>query len=179
MAPTQEPHVRDMRPADADSVARIYNAAIASRQATFETQPRSAGAVAAWLGEEPGRPILVAERDGTVIGWARTTPTSARPAYTGVRECSVYVDPAARGRGAGGQLLTALAEQCAACGDWKLLARVFPDNAASRALLDAGGFREVGVHRRHGRLDGEWRDVVLLERLIGTAAQAAPTTAPH
>lgn len=167
---TSEARVRPMRPVDAEAVAAIYNEGIAARQSTFETEPRSLAAVAAWLDEDPERPLLVYVRAGAVLGWARSTPTSTRPAYAGVRECTVYVAHSARGQGAGRRLLDALAEQSAARGDWKLLGRVFAANAASRALMAAAGFREVGVHRRHGRLDDEWRDVVLVKRLIGDAA---------
>lgn len=170
MPPAPGAGVRAMRPQDADAVARIYNAGIAGRDATFETEPRSPAAVAAWLEEEPDRDVLVCERAGAVIGWARTTPTSPRPAYAGVRECSVYVDATVRRQGTGLLLLDALALRAAAHGDWKLLARIFPENTASLAMVTAAGFREVGLHRRHARLDGRWRDVVLVERLVGEAA---------
>jgi L-amino acid N-acyltransferase YncA len=72
-----------------------------------------------------------------------------------------------RGRGAGRAALAALIEAAAARGMHKLTSRVFPENAASRALLKGLGFEEIGIHRRHGQLDGRWRDCVIVERLLG------------
>jgi phosphinothricin acetyltransferase len=160
--------VRPAAAGDVPAVTAIYNEGIAGREATFETRPREPGEVAAWL-EEEGL-LLVAEDAGSVIGWARLTPYSDRCAYGGVGEYAVYVAGAARGRGAGRALLTALCEAAERRGYYKLVGRMFASNAASRALAGAAGFREVGVERRHGRLDGEWRDCVPVERLLGEAA---------
>jgi L-amino acid N-acyltransferase YncA len=119
----------------------------------------------------PGAPpFLVAERDGRVAAWARVSPTSSRECYAGVGEASIYVARGDRAAGVGRALLTALAEAAERAGYWKLVGLVFPTNAASVGLLSAAGFLEVGLHRRHGRLDGEWRDVLVLERLLGPAA---------
>jgi phosphinothricin acetyltransferase len=161
--------VRPAEPADTDAVAAIYNHGIAERQATFETRARRPQEVAAWL--EEGRPFLVATGDdGSVLGFARVSPYSMRRAYAGVGEHGVYVDPAARGLGVGRALLEALAQAAEAAGYYKLTSRVFTTNASSLALHRACGFTEVGVQRRHGRLDGEWKDTVLVERLLGDAA---------
>ena len=92
-----------------------------------------------------------------------------RECYRGVGEATVYVERGARGRGIGWRLLEALAVEAERAGYWKLIGRLFPENEASRALLRSCDFREVGVHRRHGRLDGEWRDVLVVERLLGQA----------
>jgi len=105
-----------------------------------------------------------------VLGFARVSPYSVRKAYAGVGEHGVYVAPEARGRGVGLALLEALAEAAEAAGYHKLTSRVFTTNAASLALHRAAGFTEVGIQRRHGRLDGEWKDCVLVERLLGDAA---------
>jgi L-amino acid N-acyltransferase YncA len=162
--------VRPAEPADTDAVAAIYNHGIAERQATFETRARRPQEVAAWL--EEGRPFLVAaDDDGSVLGFARVSPYSMRRAYAGVGEHGVYVDPAARGRGVARALMEALAGAAEAAGYHKLTSRVFTTNAASLALHRACGFTEVGVQRRHGRLDGEWKDTVLVERLLGEAAR--------
>jgi L-amino acid N-acyltransferase YncA len=93
-------------------------------------------------------------------------PYSDRPCYAGIGEFSVYVAREQRGGGTGRVLVEALAQACREKGFWKLVSRVFPENQASRALCRATGFREVGVHHRHARLDGEWRDVVVVERLL-------------
>jgi L-amino acid N-acyltransferase YncA len=162
--------VRPAERQDTEAVAAIYNHGIAERQATFETRPRRPHEVAAWL--EEGRPFIVAEDDdGTILGFARVSAYSIRRAYAGVGEHGVYVDPGARGRGVGKRLLDALAERAEAAGYHKLTSRVFTTNHASLALHRAAGFTEVGVQRRHGQLDGEWKDTVLVERLLGEAAQ--------
>jgi L-amino acid N-acyltransferase YncA len=162
--------IRPAEPGDAEAVAAIYNRGIAERQATFETRARRLHDVAAWLDE--GRPFLVATGDdGTVLGFARVSPYSVRKAYAGVGEHGVYVAVEARGRGVGKALLEALAEAAEAAGYHKLTSRVFTTNAASLALHRSAGFTEVGIQRRHGRLDGEWKDTVLVERLLGEAAR--------
>jgi L-amino acid N-acyltransferase YncA len=162
--------VRPAEPRDTDAVTAIYNHGIAERQATFETRARRPQEIAAWL--EEGRPFLVAaDADGTVLGFARVSPYSVRKAYAGVGEHGVYVAPEARGRGVGVALLDALAAAAEAAGHHKLTSRVFTTNAASLALHRAAGFTEVGVQRRHGRLDGEWKDTMLVERLLGEAAR--------
>jgi L-amino acid N-acyltransferase YncA len=161
-------------PEDAASIARIYNEGIEDRVATFETRLRSAEEMRALILERGDRhPSVVAERDGVVVAWAGCAPYRARPCYAGVGEFSVYVAREARGIGAGRVALSALIEACEAAGFWKLLSRVFPENAASLALCRRLGFREVGVYRRHARLDGVWRDVVIVEHLLGEAAGGA------
>jgi L-amino acid N-acyltransferase YncA len=162
--------VRPTEPHDAEAVAAIYNHVIAERQATFETRARSPDEVAGWLDE--GRPFLVAGDDeGAILGFARVSAYSIRRAYAGVGEHGVYVDPVARARGVGLALLDALAEAAEGAGYHKLTSRVFTTNHASLALHRAAGFTEVGTQRRHGRLDGEWKDTILVERLLGEAAR--------
>jgi phosphinothricin acetyltransferase len=165
--------VRVARTADAAAVAAIYNEGIAERQATFETAPRTPGDVEPRL-TSPSHPALVAECNGEVAGWAWLTPYSTRPAYAGVAEASVYVRATARGRGIGTHLAEAIAADAERRGFHRLLGRLFSTNAASLRLVHRCGFREVGVHRAHGQLDGEWRDVVLVERLLGAAREAQP-----
>jgi phosphinothricin acetyltransferase len=160
--------VRPATPADAPAIAAIYNEGIEDRGATFETRPRTVDEVVAWMGD--GLPFIVAEADAAVLGFARVSPYSDRCVYTGVGEHGVYVARAARGRRIGVALLGALCDAAADAGLYKLTSRVFADNAASRAVHRAAGFEEVGVQRRHGRLDGEWKDCVLVERLLGEAA---------
>lgn len=158
-----------IRPAtddDAAAIAAIYNQGIAERGATFETDLRSAGDVSPKIADGARCPLLVAAEHGTVLGWASVSAYRARPCYAGIAEFSIYLDRTARGRGLGRQLLTALIDAARDRGYWKLVSRIFPFNAASRALCRSCGFREVGVYEKHGRLDGEWLDVVIVERLI-------------
>jgi L-amino acid N-acyltransferase YncA len=163
-----ELYIRPATEADAAAVVAIYNEGIEDRLATFETRPREPAEVEAWLGD--GLPFLVATAGDAVVGFARVGPYSDRCVYEGVGEHGVYVARAARGRGAGRALLTAVCEAAERAGLYKLTSRIFTDNAASRAAHLAAGFDEVGVQRRHGRLDGRWKDCVLVERLLGDAA---------
>lgn len=157
---------RTARVDDATAIASIYNEGIADRIATFETTPRSAGDIERWFDERD--PIVVVEDDGgAVVAFASTSRYRDRECYAGIAEYSVYVARAHRGVGAGRVAMTALVDAAARAGFWKLLSRIFPENASSRALMARMGFREVGIYRRHGKLDGEWRDCVIVERLIG------------
>jgi L-amino acid N-acyltransferase YncA len=153
--------IRAMRPEDWPAVAAVYAEGIATGNATFET------GVPSWeqwdAGHLPGH-RLVAELDGRVAGWTAVSPVSARRAYAGVVEHSVYVAGSARGRGVGRQLLAALIESTERGGIWTIQTGVFPENAASLALHRSAGFRVLGVRERPGQLGGRWRDVVVLER---------------
>lgn len=160
--------VRPATPADSSAIARIYNQGIAERMATFETAPRSAADIEAWLAA--CYPVVVVESDGAVAAFAAAFPYRSRPCYVGVREFSVYVAREARRRGLGLLALHALCEASARQDWWKLVSRIFVENAASRRLCAKAGFREVGIYRRHAKLDGEWRDCVIVEKLIGEAA---------
>ena len=167
---TTEMTARLATPADAAAIATIYNQGIAERIATFETEPRTAAQIAAQLAEKGERyPTIVVERAGRLIAFAGASAYRSRPCYAGVAEHSVYVDPTVRGRGAGRAALEALIDAYGARGFWKLVSRIFPENAASLSLHEHCGFRTVGVYRRHARLDGEWRDCVIVERLFGEA----------
>jgi thioredoxin type arsenate reductase len=158
--------------ADAAAITRIYNQGIEERIATFETEPRSAEQVEAQLTERGDRyPTIVVERDGHILAWAGAGPYRAREAYAGVAEHSVYTAREARGTGAGRAALEALIQEYQSRGFWKLVSRIFPENRASLVLHEGAGFRVVGVYRRHGRLDGAWRDCVIVERLLGVAAR--------
>jgi L-amino acid N-acyltransferase YncA len=149
---------------DAEAIVRIYNEGIDERIATFETRPRAAAEIQAWF--DGTHPMVVVEEDGVVISFANTSAYSTRGCYSGVAEFSVYAAREARGRGAGTLAMKALMEAAERAGFWKLVSRVFVENEPSRKLLLSLGFREVGVHEKHARLDGIWRDVVVVERLI-------------
>jgi phosphinothricin acetyltransferase len=157
---------------DAAAIAGIYNQGIEERIATFETRPRTREEIEAQLAEKGSRyPTIVVERDGDVVAFAGAGPYRTREAYAGVAEHSVYTAREARGTGAGRAALDALIREYEARGFWKLVSRIFPENHASLILHERAGFRVVGVYRRHGRLAGEWRDCVIVERLLGEAAR--------
>lgn len=145
-------------------MTRIYNQGIADRTATFETRLRTEGDIRAWF--DGVHPVLVVEEQGAVVAFAAAFRYRQRDCYAGIAEASVYVERAFRRRGAGRLALEALIAGAAANGFWKLLSRIFVDNAASRRLVASLGFREVGIYEKHGRLDGVWRDVVIVEKLL-------------
>ncbi|WP_369916453.1 arsinothricin resistance N-acetyltransferase ArsN1 family A [Xanthomonas sp. NCPPB 3005] len=152
---------------DAEAIAAIYNQGIAERRSTFETQPRGAEDIREKLGAQGLMPYLVAtDADGTVLGWANISCYRPRACYAGIGEFSIYLERGSRGRGIGLELLGALIAEARRLGYWKLLSQIFPINAASRALCARCGFREVGIYEKHAQLEGEWLDVVIVERVI-------------
>lgn len=155
---------RTAMPADAAAIAEIYNQGIADRIATFETRLRTAEEVAGWFGDR--FPIVVTIINDQIVAFAATFPYRSRECYAGIAEFSVYVAREWRGRGIGRLTMLALIEAATRAGFWKLLSRVFVENTASRAMLALVGFREVGIYEKHAQLDGRWRDVVVVERLI-------------
>ncbi len=159
--------IREAEARHVPAITAIYNAGIAERSATFETEPRSEEQMAARLDRLDRYPLLVAiDEADEVVGWAGLTRYSRRTCYAGIGEFSIYLARQARGRGIGKALLLALVDAASQRGFWKILSRVFTFNEASRALCRACGFREVGVYEKHGRLDGRWLDVVIVERVI-------------
>jgi L-amino acid N-acyltransferase YncA len=154
--------IRPMSPADAGAVLAIYRAGLDGGNASFETVAPSWEAFdASKLAEHR---LVAVDIDGTVLGWVAVSAISTRAAYAGVVEHSVYVDPAAQGRGVARALLDALIVSTEAAGIWTIQSGVFPENVASLILHERAGFRVVGVRERVGRHHGKWRDVVLIER---------------
>jgi phosphinothricin acetyltransferase len=152
---------------DAGRIALIYNQGIEERTATFETRPRTEGEIRRWF--DGVHPVCVAEDESGVVAFAAASAYRPRDCYAGIAEVSIYVERSARGKGAGKAALGALVRACEERGFWKLLSRVFVENEASRGLVRSAGFREVGIYRKHAKLDGLFRDVVIIEKLIGEA----------
>jgi L-amino acid N-acyltransferase YncA len=153
--------IRPLTRGDWPAVERIYAEGIATGQATFEAAPPT------WEEFDAGRLPdlrLAALEDDEVVGWAAISPTSARECYSGVVEHSVYVAGHARGRGIGRALMEALLAAADEAGLWTVQTSIFPENAASVRLHERAGFRVVGRRERIAKLDGEWRDTLLLER---------------
>ena len=155
---------RPATPADAERIAQIYNEGIEDRVGTFETRPRVVDDIRTWF--DGRHPIVVVEDEGEIVAFASTSSYRARECYAGIAEFSVYVARAGRGRGAGTVAMRALIEAARPAGIWKLVSRIFVENAASRRLMSSMCFREVGIDQKHAMLDGQWRDVVIVERLI-------------
>jgi phosphinothricin acetyltransferase len=151
---------------DAAAIAEIYNEGIADRIATFETEPRTPEQIERWFdGRHPI--ILVENEDGAALAFASTSGYRDRACYAGIAEFSVYVARRHRGTGAGRAAMAALIHAATQAGLWKLVSRIFPENTASLALMAAMDFRVVGTYQRHGKLEGQWRDCVIVERLLG------------
>jgi L-amino acid N-acyltransferase YncA len=153
--------IRAMKPEDWPRVEEIYAEGIATGNATFETEPPT------WDEFDATRLLdhrFVAVEDGEIVGWVALSPTSPRDCYAGVVEHSVYVAAETRGRGIGRALMKALVESTDAAGLWTIQTSVFPENAATVALHERVGFRVVGRRERIARLNGVWRDTLLLER---------------
>ncbi len=167
------PIVRLAAETDAVAIAEIYNEGISERIATFETEERSGIDIKRALIEKGWRfPTVILERDSHIVAVAWSSEYRPRVCYAGVVEFSVYTRSQARGTGAGTAVMQELIRQCEARGYWKMLSRVFPENIASLSLCRKLGFREVGVYHRHGRLEGKWRDCVIVEKLLGEAARS-------
>ncbi len=150
-----------MKTEDWPAVRAIYQAGLKTGDATFETETPE---WIEWDATHLSASRLVARKEGQVMGWAALSPVSGRCVYAGVAEVSVYVTAEARGKGVGRELLMELAVQSEKQGLWTLQAGIFPENEASLALHHTCGFRQVGRRERIGRLDGRWRDVILMER---------------
>jgi phosphinothricin acetyltransferase len=171
--------IRPMREDDWPAVQRIYRQGIATGHATFEAEApgweqfNSSRLPRHRFVAETAEPAEGAESgeagEAGILGWAAVSPVSARPAYSGVVEHSVYIAAEARGLGLGAALLRALAESTEGDGIWTIQASVFPENEASLRLHLANGYVVVGRRHRiarmtHGPLTGQWRDTILIER---------------
>lgn len=158
---TTEVGLRALDDADWQDVRRIYAQGIATRNATFETRvPSRVTLRRKWLAGQR----WVAELDGEIVGWAALTSVSGRECYAGVVESSIYIADGMRGRGIGKVLIAHQVRAAEDAGFWTLQTSIFPENEASIRLHEWAGFRVVGVRERIARLDGRWRDTVLLER---------------
>jgi L-amino acid N-acyltransferase YncA len=158
--------VRPATAADAPALARIYNQGIEDRTATFETTLRSEYDVLGWFDGVHPIVVVLDEPKHDVIAFARATEYRARECYRGIFEFAVYTDRAHRRRGAALLAMRELITRAREAGAWKLLSRLFVENEGSRALMAAVGFREVGTYYRHAKLEGQWRDVVIVEKFL-------------
>jgi L-amino acid N-acyltransferase YncA len=156
--------VRRAVPADAAGIAEVYNQGIEDRIATFETRLRTAAEIEQWF--DGRHPIVICTLGNAVAAFAATSLYRNRVCYAGIAEFSVYVARGFRSQGLGRIALDQLIEEAREAGFWKLLSRIFPENEASRRLVASAGFREVGFYQKHGQLDGVWKDVVIVERLL-------------
>jgi phosphinothricin acetyltransferase len=159
--------LRDATSDDAAAICAIYNQGIQDRVATLETEERTQEERRTWLATRgPRHPVLVAVADGGVVGWASLNVFNPRRAYDHVADISIYVERAWRGRGVGRRLLDALVARARAVGYHKLVLSAFPFNTAGMKAYQRAGFREVGIYREQGLLDGKWVDTIVMERIL-------------
>jgi L-amino acid N-acyltransferase len=164
---SNHPSIREARPTDVEAIATIYNEAVRTTTATFDTEPRSIEDQRAWLAHHDSQhPVLVAEVDGEVIGWVSLSPWSERRAYAATSELSVYVASPWRGRGIGRQLIAEIQARAVALGMHTILARIAEGNPASRQLHTSAGFSTVGIMREVGRKFGRVLDVELMQLML-------------
>lgn len=159
--------VRNAKKSDLEVITVIYNQGIKDRIATFETIERTTQDIEGWL-ERPNHPLLVAEKNKVVLGWISASEYRSRECYAGIAEFSIYIHKEARGQGVGSALLPAFFKACKEADFWKIVSRIFPENTASLSLCKKHGFRVVGTYEKHAQLDGVWRDVVIVEKLLST-----------
>lgn len=148
-----------------DAVKKIYEEGIATGNATFQT---AAPGWEEWDRAHAAKPRFIAIDNNEVLGWAAITPVSGRCVYAGVGEVSVYVSEKARGKGIGKKILQTLIKESEKENFWTLQAGIFPENTASLAIHQSCGFRIIGTRERIGKMNGIWRDTVLLERRSNT-----------
>ena len=153
--------INEMKAEDWEDVKSIYLEGIATKNATFE---QSASDWENWNRNHLEICRFVAREKNQIIGWAALSQISRRSVYSGVAEVSIYISNHTKGRGVGKKLLNRLVEASEKAEIWTLQGGIFPENEASIAIHKACGFRIVGVRERVGKMDGVWRDVVLMER---------------
>jgi phosphinothricin acetyltransferase len=162
--------IRGAAPADAGAICEIHNQGIVDRVATLDTTPRTPDGVRAWIAEHGNHgaklPVIVAEVDGAVVGWASLNRFNPRAAYDHVADFSVYVARASRGKGIGRRLIERLVELARECGYHKMVLSALASNDAGIALYTRAGFTRVGVYREMGLLDGKWVDTLIMEKLL-------------
>jgi len=153
--------VRIMRHSDSQKVLEIYRMGLETRNATFETVVPS---WQEWDSKHLRHSRFVSEEDGIVTGWAALSPFSSREVYKGVAELSIYVSTIFRGKKTGSALMEKIIASSELNGIWTLVSSVFSENEATLRLHEKFGFRVIGRRERIARLDGNWRDTILLER---------------
>jgi L-amino acid N-acyltransferase len=159
--------IRPAELADAAAIAEIYNEAVLTTTATFDTEPKSVEERTQWLQSHDSRhPVLVAVTDGRVIGWASLTRWSERPAYGDTAETSFYVQSKYRGRGVGRKLKQAIIEEAERLGYHTLIALVAEGSDTSIHLNENAGFFHVGTLKQVGRKFGRLIDVHIMQKLL-------------
>jgi len=160
-------NIRPARVEDAKEIARIYNQGVQDRAATFENSYVTPEERYLWIISRPDQyPVLVAEVKHTMMGWASLTPYSPRACYKGIAELSIYIERSLRGHGVAQELMKSMQNAARERGFYKLMGRLMADNEPARKLCQLMGWKEVGVHEKHGKLGNEWHDLLLVEHIL-------------
>jgi len=162
-----EVRIRDASGDDAETLAEIYNHYIVTSTVTFDTELKTADERRVWLdSREAFHPVIVAEENGRVLGYAALSGWAVRPAWRHTAEAGVYLRPEATGKGVGAALLGELIERARTGDMHALIAQIVSDNSASIAVFERAGFRRVGTLEQVGRKFDRWLDVDLLELIV-------------
>ena len=165
--PAMELQVRAARFADLPLIQDIHNQGISDRVATLDTEPRTMADTQLWFKRHgPRHPVLVAEADGSLAGWAALNTFNVRPAYQYVADLSIYLARPWRGKGLGARLLSPLIVLARELGYHKIVLSAFPTNTAGMRLYARQGFTTVGIYKEMGLLDGRWVDTIIMEKLL-------------
>lgn len=160
--------IRPAKAEDLDSITKIYNEAVATTVATFDTEPKTVEEQRAWFeGHGAKHPIMVAELDGAVVGWASLSQWSDRRAYCDTAEISLYVKEGFQARGIGRRLLEAVTQRGQDVGLHTVIARIVEGNETSVRLHQAVGFQHIGVMKEVGSKFGRLLDVYLMQKMYG------------
>lgn len=152
---------------DLDSILRIYNQGIEDRIATLEMETKDTAYIEQWFQDHQGKhSILVAEKDGKIVGWSSLNPYSHRCAYSGVADLSIYIDRDFRGQGIGSSLLPALEKEARRNNFYKIVLFTFPFNKNGQGLYQKNNYRTVGIFEKQGVLDGRFVDVMIMEKIL-------------
>lgn len=159
---------------DLAAITEIYNEAILNTVATFDTQPKTLEEQEIWFADHgPRYPILVAERDSIIVGWASLTKWSDRCAYSDTAEASLYIKEREQGKGIGRKLLEAIIREGQEAGLHTVIARIAEGNEASIHLLESMGFEHIGIMKEVGKKFGKLLDVRIMQKIYASPSDSA------
>lgn len=162
-----EIRIRQASEHDLDSILNIYNQGIEDRIATLEENTKDIGYLKEWFNSHNDRyAVIIAEKENEIVGWTSLNPYSNRCAYAGVADLSIYIRRDHRGKGVGSLLLKEIERTAIQNGFDKIVLFTFPFNNLGQSLYKKSGYREVGIFKNQGKLDGRFVDVLIMEKIF-------------